>query len=44
MVRDAYRDHPRTQELFNLLRDHLSQLAAPHPDVTVHQRPVAYVV
>jgi hypothetical protein len=43
MVRDAYRDHPRTEDLFNLLIDHLSRLAAPHPEVTVHRSPVAYV-
>jgi hypothetical protein len=43
MVRDAYRDHPRTEDLFNLLIDHLSHLAAPHPEVTVHRSPVAYV-
>jgi hypothetical protein len=44
MVREAYRDHPRTQGLFNLLIDHLSQLAAPHAEVIVHSRPMAYVV
>ncbi|MEY3544660.1 MAG: hypothetical protein RLZZ247_817 [Cyanobacteriota bacterium] len=44
MVRDAFRNHPRTQALFHLLIDHLSNLAAPHPDVTVHRSPVAYVV
>jgi len=44
MVRQAFRDHPRTEALFQLLIDHLSRLAAPHPDVTVHRSPVAYVV
>jgi DNA-binding transcriptional LysR family regulator len=44
MVREPYRDHPRTQALFNHLTDHLSRLAAPHPDVIVHGSPVAYVV
>jgi DNA-binding transcriptional LysR family regulator len=44
MVREPYRDHPRTQALFTLLIDHLSRLAASHPDVIVHRSPVAHVV
>jgi hypothetical protein len=44
MVRDTYREHPRTEGLFNLLIDHLGRLAAPHPEVTVHRSPVGYVV
>ena len=42
MVHEAFSDHPRTQELFNLLIDHLSQLAAAHPDVVVHRSAEAY--
>lgn len=44
MVREPYADHPRTQSLFNQLIDHITQLAAHHPDVVIHRQPVAYVV
>lgn len=44
MVREAYRDHPRLQALLEQLLAHISQLAKPHADVTVHSSPLAYVV
>jgi len=44
MVREPYADHPRTQSLCNQLIDHIAQLAAQHPDVVLHRKPVAYVV
>ena len=44
MVREPYRDHPRLQALLESVLHHISQLAAPHSDVTVHRSPVAYVV
>ena len=44
MVRDAYREHPRTLALWRQLIDHLSTLAANHPEVVIHRDPVPYVV
>lgn len=44
MVREPFRDHPRTHELMARLLQHLSTLAAPHSDVVLHHQPTAYVV
>ena len=44
MVREAFLDHPRTQALHRQLIEHLSGLAADHPDVIVHAEAMTYVV
>ena len=43
MVREEFSDHPRTLALLRQLIDHLSQLAANHPDVVIHREPAPYV-
>jgi hypothetical protein len=43
MVRQEFSEHPRTLALFRQLIDHLSHLAADHPDVVIHREPLPYV-
>jgi DNA-binding transcriptional LysR family regulator len=44
LVREAFRDHPRTNELLQHLLEQISQLSAGHPEVAIHRDTNAYVV
>lgn len=44
LVREAFRDHPRTNELLQHLLEQISRLSAGHPEVVIHRDVNAYVV